>query len=116
MTSASIKKTSSPKDRQTIYPVLSKFIFRCRFLCELRSNLTSFYNIGTMKCMLMLLYCEAWWLSGLGCRFPNREVLGSNTTDAISNLGQVSLPHIALVSWDASSGHSLQIYPKRMVV
>ena len=33
----------------------------------------------------------------------NREVLGSNPTDAVSNLGHVRLPHVAQVSRDDSS-------------
>ena len=45
------------------------------------------------------------WLSGLEHRFLNREVLGYNPTNAVSNLGQVEvrLPHIAYVSLGASS-------------
>ena len=42
-------------------------------------------------------------LSGLELRSLNREVLGSNPTDAVSNIGQVRLPHVAYVSRDASS-------------
>ena len=40
----------------------------------------------------------AWWLSVLERRSLNREVLGSNPTDAVLNLGQVHLPHVALFS------------------
>ena len=35
------------------------------------------------------------WLSGLECRSLNRKVLRSNPTGAVSNLGQVRLPHVA---------------------
>ena len=35
---------------------------------------------------------------GKSARSLNPEVLGSNPTDAVSNLGQVRLPHVALVS------------------
>ena len=43
------------------------------------------------------------WLSGLERRSLNREVLVSNPTDAVSNIGQVRLPHVAYVSRDDSS-------------
>ena len=35
---------------------------------------------------------------GKSAGLVNPEVLGSNPTDAVSNLGQVRLPHVALVS------------------
>ena len=38
---------------------------------------------------------QAWWQSGLERRSLNREFLVSNPTDAVSNLGQVRLPHVA---------------------
>ena len=52
---------------------------------------------------LIHTYCEARWLSGLERRTLNREVLGSNPNDTVSNLGKVCSPHVALVSRDASS-------------
>ena len=38
----------------------------------------------------------------LGRRSLNRDILGLNPTNAVSNLGRVRLPHVA-VSWDAFS-------------
>ena len=50
------------------------------------------------------MFCRARWPSWLERRSLNREVLGSNPTDAVSTLGQVSLPPRRLeVSRDASS-------------
>ena len=40
----------------------------------------------------------------LGRRSLNRDILGLNPTNAVSNLGQVRVPHVAYVSWGASSG------------